>query len=87
MSNMKKFRNISFEQIRTLAERKERKLLKAINVFDLYEGQNIGEGKKSYSISFMLQDKDKTLNDVVIDQTMDRLVALFEKELGAIIRK
>jgi phenylalanyl-tRNA synthetase beta chain len=80
-------KNISFEQIRTLAERKERKLLKAINVFDLYEGQNIGEGKKSYSISFMLQDKDKTLNDVVIDQTMDRLVALFEKELGAIIRK
>jgi len=80
-------KNITFDQIRVLAESKERKLLKSMNTFDVYEGPHIGEGKKSYSISFMLQDKDKTLTDILIDQTMDKLVALFEKELGAIIRK
>lgn len=80
-------KNVTFDQIRILAESKERKLLKSMNTFDVYEGQHIGEGKKSYSISFMLQDKDKTLTDAVIDQTMDKLIALFEKELGAIIRK
>ena len=58
-----------------------------MSVFDVYEGKNLGEGKKSYSISFMLQDENQTLTDKVIDATMDRLIQRFEKELGAVIRK
>jgi phenylalanyl-tRNA synthetase beta chain len=54
---------------------------------ETYEGKNLGEGKKSYSISFMLQDEGQTLTDKVIDATMDRLIQRFEKELGAVIRK
>jgi len=80
-------RSITFAQIKALAEQKERKLLQAVNAFDVYEGANIGEGKKSYSISFVLLDKEKTLTDPVIDKTMEKLIAAFETELGAMIRK
>ena len=62
-------------------------MLKSVSIFDVYEGKNLGEGKKSYSISFMLQDENQTLTDKVIDATMDRLIQRFEKELEAIIRK
>jgi phenylalanyl-tRNA synthetase beta chain len=65
----------------------ERKLLKNINVFDVYEGENIGKDKKSYSISFILEDKEQTLTDKTIDKTMEKLMGLFEKQLGAVIRK
>jgi len=70
-----------------LAERTERKLLKAVNVFDVYEGEKIGAGKKSYSVSFTLQDQTQTLTDAVIDKTMQRLIQMYEKELDAVIRK
>ena len=53
----------------------------------MYEGKNLGEGKKSYSVSFILQDETQTLTDKVIDATMERLIDRFEKELGALIRK
>jgi phenylalanyl-tRNA synthetase beta chain len=65
----------------------ERRLLKSVNVFDVYEGENIGADKKSYSVSFVLQDENATLTDVVIDKTMQRLMQAFEKELNAVIRK
>ncbi|WMJ75029.1 phenylalanine--tRNA ligase subunit beta [Cytophagaceae bacterium ABcell3] len=78
---------VTFEQIETLAKKIERKLLTNVNVFDVYEGENLGEGKKSYSVSFILQDLEKTLTDKVIDKTMNRLMTAFEKELGAVIRK
>ncbi|AKD54324.1 phenylalanine--tRNA ligase subunit beta [Spirosoma radiotolerans] len=78
---------ISFEQISRLARQTERKLLRTINVFDVYEGENLGEGKKAYSVNFMLQDTAQTLTDVTIDKTMQRLMAAFEQELGAVIRK
>ena len=78
---------VSFEQISKLARQTERKLLRAINVFDVYEGENIGEGKKAYSVNFMLQDATQTLTDVAIDKTMQRLMTAFEQELGAVIRK
>ncbi|GAA4849477.1 phenylalanine--tRNA ligase subunit beta [Algivirga pacifica] len=80
-------KSTNFSEIEEVAKRTERKLLKKVNVFDVYEGENLGEGKKSYSISFTLQDAQKTLNDKVIDKTMTRLIAAFEKEVGAIIRK
>ncbi|GAB3779440.1 phenylalanine--tRNA ligase subunit beta [Spirosoma horti] len=78
---------ISFEQISRLARQTERKLLRTINVFDVYEGENLGEGKKAYSVNFMLQDTAQTLTDVTIDKTMQRLMTAFEQELGAVIRK
>lgn len=78
---------ISYDNIRRLAYETERKLLRDINVFDVYEGENLGAGKKSYSVSFLLQDTEQTLNDAVIDKTMQRLMTVFERELGALIRK
>lgn len=80
-------KSVTFEQISKLAEEKERKLLQSVNAFDVFEGKNIGEGKKSYSICFILQDKEKTLTDKVIDKTMEKFIKAFEEELGAIIRK
>ncbi|MFD2937288.1 phenylalanine--tRNA ligase subunit beta [Spirosoma flavum] len=78
---------VTFEQISKLARQTERKLLRFINVFDIYEGENLGAGKKAYSVSFMLQDTVQTLTDVTIDKTMQRLMTAFEQELGAVIRK
>jgi phenylalanyl-tRNA synthetase beta chain len=80
-------KKVSFSQISKLALQIEKKLLKDINVFDVYEGENIGADKKSYSISFILQDNEQTLNDKTIDKVMEKLMGSFEKELGAVIRK
>lgn len=77
----------NFDQVSAIAYKVERNLLKAVNIFDVYQGEKLGEGKKSYSVSFTLLDKDKTLTDETIDKTMQRLIAAYEKELGAIIRK
>ncbi|MBC8156332.1 MAG: phenylalanine--tRNA ligase subunit beta, partial [Bacteroidetes bacterium] len=78
---------VSFEQISQLASQTERKLLRGVNVFDVYEGENLGAGKKSYSVSFTLQDSAQTLTDTMIDKAMQRLMSAFERELGAVIRK
>ncbi len=78
---------ISFDQISKLAHQTERKLLRNVQVFDVYEGENLGTDKKSYSVSFTLQDTTQTLNDAVIDKTMQRLMGTFERDLGAVIRK
>jgi phenylalanyl-tRNA synthetase beta chain len=80
-------KKITFIQISKLALQIEKKLLKDINVFDVYEGENIGSDKKSYSISFILQDNEQTLTDKTIDKIMEKLMGSFEKELGAVIRK
>ncbi|NBW03109.1 MAG: phenylalanine--tRNA ligase subunit beta, partial [Cytophagia bacterium] len=80
-------KEVSYQAIQRIAEQVEKNLLKSVSVFDVYEGKNLGEGKKSYSVSFMLQDENQTLTDKVIDATMDRLIQRFEKELGAVIRK
>jgi phenylalanyl-tRNA synthetase beta chain len=79
--------SVSFESIQEMATKVERKLLKSMNVFDVYQGDKIGEGKKAYAVSFFLQDKEKTLNDKVIDKTMSRLMGAFENDLNAVIRK
>jgi len=78
---------VTFEQISRLASQTERKLLRSLNVFDTYEGANLGTGKKSYSVSFILQDATQTLTDSAIDKTMQRLITAFERDLGAVIRK
>jgi phenylalanyl-tRNA synthetase beta chain len=79
-------KEIKFEQIRTIAMKTEKVLLKRINLFDVYEGDKIEKGKKSYAVSFYLQDLTKTLTDEQIDKIMDGLVKAFERELGAQIR-
>lgn len=78
---------VKFEQVSAIAAKTEKNLLQSINAFDVYAGEKLGEGKKSYSVSFTLIDKEKTLTDDVIDKTMQRLIAAYEKELGAVIRK
>ncbi|RXK50866.1 phenylalanine--tRNA ligase subunit beta [Aquirufa rosea] len=80
-------KEVSFQSIQRLADQTEKNILKQVALFDVYEGKNLGEGKKSYSISFILQDENQTLTDKVIDATMSRFIQRFEKELGAIIRK
>ena len=79
--------NVTFEQLRQIAQRTERKLLQTVNVFDVYQGDNLGAGKKSYSVSFTLQDATQTLTEQVIDQVMQRLIGQFEKQAGAVIRR
>lgn len=79
-------KSVTFEELRQSAYKTERSLLRAVNVFDVYEGANL-EGKKSYSISFILQDEQQTLTDKVIDKSMQRLIAAYEREFEAVIRK
>ncbi|MDL5049103.1 phenylalanine--tRNA ligase subunit beta [Oscillatoria amoena NRMC-F 0135] len=80
-------KKITFEQLHTIARQAERKLLRAIDVFDVYEGDKIEAGKKAYALSFILQDETKTLTDAEIEKIMNRLMQGFEKEVGAVIRK
>jgi phenylalanyl-tRNA synthetase beta chain len=80
-------KNVNFQEIERLALQKERNILKSLHVFDVYEGENIGQDKKAYALSFILEDKKQTLTDKVIDKTMQKLMQAFEQELGAVIRK
>ena len=77
---------VSFNEIKLLAEKTEKKILKEVSMFDFYKGKNIDNNKKSYGVSFIFQDKHKTLNDKQIDKIMNNLIRVFEKELGAVIR-
>ncbi len=79
-------RNIPFQDLKSLAYKMERKLLKSVGIFDVYEGDKIPEGKKSYALSFILQDENKTLTDKVIDKTMQKIQMAFEREMGASLR-
>lgn len=78
---------VIFDEIRNLILETEKRLIKSIGVFDVYEGENIPKGKKAYALSFTLQDETKTLTDDEIERTMQRLIAAFEQKLGAVIRK
>ncbi|MBT8178422.1 MAG: phenylalanine--tRNA ligase subunit beta [Eudoraea sp.] len=77
---------VPFERIRKIAFNTEKKLLKKVNLFDVYTGKNLPKGKKSYAVSFTLQDEQKTLTDKQIDKIMNKLRAQYEKELGAELR-
>ncbi|MEA5129979.1 MAG: phenylalanine--tRNA ligase subunit beta [Proteiniphilum sp.] len=79
-------KQITFDQIRQIALGSEKKLLKKISLFDVYEGKNLPEGKKSYAVNFLLQDEEKTLNDKQIDNVMLRIRKSLENELGAQLR-
>jgi phenylalanyl-tRNA synthetase beta chain len=79
--------NITFGQLKQIAQKSERKLLKEVNVFDVYQGDKLPAGKKSYALSFTLQDEEKTLTDKTIDAIIQKLIYNFGKEAGAEIRK
>jgi len=78
--------NVSFDTIYNIARQTEKSLLKDISLFDVYQGKNLPEGKKSYAVSFTIQDNTKTLTDVQIDKIMSKLKKNFETELGASLR-
>jgi phenylalanyl-tRNA synthetase beta chain len=79
-------KNISFSEIEKLAYATEKNLLRKVQLFDVYEGKNLEAGKKSYAVSFTLQDDAKTLNDKQIDGIMQKLIKQFEEKLGAKLR-
>lgn len=79
-------KNVTFDAVEKLAFETEKKLLKKVGLFDVYEGDRIEEGKKSYAVSFIFQDKDKTLSDKQIESIMTKLQKNFETRLGAKIR-
>jgi phenylalanyl-tRNA synthetase beta chain len=77
---------VRFNEIQTLAQKVDRKILKEIGLFDVYEGKNLEKGKKSYAVSFIFQDDEKTLKDDQIDAIMGKIRTQLEKELGAELR-
>ncbi|HBU46014.1 MAG TPA: phenylalanine--tRNA ligase subunit beta, partial [Porphyromonadaceae bacterium] len=79
-------KSVTFAAIEQTAKKAERKLLQELSLFDVYEGKNLPEGKKSYAVNFVLQDKEKTLNDKQIDAVMQKIQQNLEKELGALLR-
>ncbi len=78
--------SVTFEQLYQVAKQTEKVLLKNINLFDVYEGKNLPEGKKSYALSFVLQDTSNTLTDVQIDTIMNKLQHTFETQFEAVLR-
>ena len=79
-------KQVTFAEIEKIAFDTERKLLKKVTLFDVYEGKNLPEGKKSYAVNFVLQDETKTLTDSQIDAIMKKMLANFEAKLGAALR-
>ncbi len=79
-------KDVKFSDIETLAYKTEKKLLKNISIFDVFEDEKLGENKKSYAVSFKIQDETKTLKDKQIDKIMKKFQYTFEKELGAELR-
>ncbi|MCL4135776.1 UNVERIFIED_CONTAM: hypothetical protein GTU68_017574 [Idotea baltica] len=78
--------DVMFDAIQKIAKQTEKQLLKEVSLFDVYQGKNLPKGKKSYAVSFTLQDENKTLNDKQIDKIMSKLQQNFEKQLGAELR-
>jgi len=79
-------KGVQYKDIMDLTKKIERDLIKSIDVFDIYEGEKLEKNKKAYSIKFILEDKEKTLTDKVIDKTMNKLMSAFKSDLGALIR-
>ena len=79
-------REVTFSRLRDIAFATERKLLKSVSLFDVYEGDKLPEGKKSYALSFILEDKNQTLTDKVIDKVMGNFINQFQRQAGATVR-
>ncbi len=79
-------KSVTFDQIASIARQTEKKLLKRVELFDVYEGKNLPEGKKSYAVNFILQDEEKTLNDKQIEAMMSKLISNLKTKLNAELR-
>ena len=77
---------VKYADLRAAAFKNARKLLKQVNLFDVYRGDKIPEGKKQYALSFTLQDEDRTLTDQDVERVMGRLMDVFTKDFGATLR-
>ena len=77
---------MTFADVERIVRASEKRLPKAVTLFDAYEGKNLEEGKKSYAISMILQDDEKTLNDKQIDAVMNKIIANLQKQLDAKLR-
>ena len=80
-------KDIEFSKLNSIAKQTENKLLKSVNLFDVYQGDKLPKNKKSYALSFVLEDKENTLTDTQIDEVMDKLINAFEQKVGAEVRK
>lgn len=78
--------DVQFSALKGAAYKVDRKILRQVDIFDVYKGKNLPEGKKSYALSFMLRSDEKTLNDKQIDKVMQKMIATYEKQFGAQIR-
>jgi phenylalanyl-tRNA synthetase beta chain len=78
--------NTKYSDLEVVAYKTEKRILKNVNLFDVYEGNNLEEGKKSYGLSFTLRDDNGTLNDKQIETTMKKIQEAFEKDFGAVLR-
>lgn len=79
-------KEVKFSTIKELAFKAERQILQSVNIFDVYQGEKLPEGKKSYAVSFILRDEEKTLNDKQIEKVMNKLISVYEREVSAKIR-
>lgn len=79
-------KNVKYSEIEKIAMETDKKLIKEVNIFDVYEGKNIPEGKKSYAVSFILQDDEKTMTDKVMSKVMNKLMNNYKQKLNAEIR-
>lgn len=79
-------KKVQFAEIEKIAYETDKKLLKSVELFDVYEGKNLEAGKKSYAVSFMLQDENATLNDKQIDKFMQKLITNLQNKLDAKLR-
>lgn len=79
-------KEVKFGQLKETAFKMERQLLREVDLFDVYEGKGVAKGKKSYALSFILRDDNKTLKDKQIDKTMQKLIKVFERDFGAELR-
>ena len=77
---------VTFAELERVARQSERKLLREVGLFDVYEGDKLPEGKKSYALSFILQDEERTLTDDQVEKAMGRIRQALEKETGALLR-
>ena len=77
---------VNFSEITAIANNCDRKILKEVGLFDVYEGKNLEEGKKSYAVSFKFQDSEKTLKDSQVDAVMDKIRGQLESKLNAQLR-
>ena len=79
-------KTVTFDDVKRVVTQSEKRLLRSVALFDVYEGKNLEAGKKSYAISITLQDDQNTLQDKQIDAVMNKVISNLEKQLGAKLR-